>query len=339
MRQAFRSVRGVLEAQGLHTLQERLYIAPGATRGVLDLREEAFRGSAAAALPSPTVLVNRPCMDVPCAGLHYLALEPTPSVGVQELESTEASPGRLVTWQSGRAVFLPSDSRADSGGSLQSMFERCGERLRDQGMTLRDVARTWLYLRDLLDDYDELNQVRDRFFTEHGLGTPGQFECPPASTGIQGFHPDDRKSFMETLAVKIDGEQRAFRTIQPKLQCEAWDYGSTFSRGMVIDLADSSLTSLSGTASIGTDGKTMHVGQSRKQLEQTLKSFEDLLETCDKGPRIPGLWTLYFKNEETWVAWEEGVRSGRYEPIAAPAIYADVCRDNLLFEMELTFPT
>ena len=333
------SLRLELEQRGLEVLQERLYLAPGAADAVLGVRTEVLAGTNAGTLPSPTILVNQPCLDVPCAGLHYLAVKPSSNVKVQSLHQGESGPGRKMSWDKGTALFLPSDPASASGSSIKAMFRRVEERLAAEGMSLRDVARTWLYLRDLLDDYDELNRVRDEFFTNHGLGDSGRFDCPPASTGIQAFHRDGRASFMEALAVQSAHGDRPFQTVQPELQCEAWDYGSSFSRGMVIDLGGSSLTSLSGTASIGTDGTTMHLGHSHLQIQQTLKSFENLLTTCEKPTRPAGLWTLYFKNQETWKAWREGVQGGLFEPIDGPAIYADVCRDNLLFEMELTLAT
>jgi hypothetical protein len=337
--QALRELQRVLKSQGLQILQERLYIESGSTKEILAIRDQVFADFQEPNPSSPTVLVNRPCLDVPCAGFHYLAVSLEPGIEVETLSSNAGPAGRLLRWRNGKALFLPSDEARQTGSSLATMFERCVERLNEQGMGLRDVGRTWLYLRDLLNDYDELNKVRNDFFTRHGIGSVGNFVCPPASTGIQGFHPDGRASFMETLALKTSSEERPFRTIQPEIQCEAWDYGSVFSRGMLIDLADSSLTTLSGTASIGTSGKTLHVGNPQKQLVQAVRSIENLLSGCNKPRRPKGLWTLYFKDEETWSAWREATRLGHIEPIQGPAVYADVCRDDLLFELELTLPS
>jgi enamine deaminase RidA (YjgF/YER057c/UK114 family) len=201
------------------------------------------------------------------------------------------------------------------------------------------VARTWLYAEDLLGTYAELNGVRDRVFTEQGLGRPGSFDDPPASTGIQGFHADGRPCFMEVLAVQTVARGRAFSPIQSKMQCEAWDYGSSFSRGMRIDVAGSGLTTLSGTASIAPSGETAHVGDPEAQIQTTLANLESLLEACGKSSRAPGLWTLYFKNQSTWQAWRVAVQAGRLAPLRGPAVFADVCRDDLLFEAEVTLVT
>ena len=187
------------------------------------------------------------------------------------------------------------------------------------------MARTWLYVDDLLGTYGDLNEVRDRVFTEQGLGCPGGFDGPPASTGIQGFHADGCLCFMEVLAVQSAARDRAFSPVQPKMQCEAWDYGSSFSRGMRIDVAGSGLTTLSGTASIAPSGETAHVGDPEAQLQTTLANLESLLEACGKPPRVPGLWTLYFKNHSTWQAWCEAVEAGRLVPPSGPAVFADVC--------------
>ena len=50
-----------------------------------------------------------------------------------------------------------------------------------EGATWKDVVRTSCYLRDIERDYDAFNEVRTRFFREHGL------DPLPASTGIQAI--------------------------------------------------------------------------------------------------------------------------------------------------------
>ena len=338
LKQAYRSLRSTLLERNLTVLQERIYIAAHSLDDVLSVRREVFDQPGSPALPQPTILTNRPCLDVPCAGFQCIAARGGGDARVTPVGNHTGGPGQVLEWDGGRALFLAS-SDGPGSQSLDSMFTTCLGRLNSNGFALRDVARTWLYVADLLGTYDELNRVRDRVFTEAGLGTPGSFEVPPASTGIQGFHPDGRACFMESLAVQHTSGVRPFSPVQPELQCEAWDYGSSFSRGMQIDMANSGLTTLSGTASIGPGGATLHVGQGEPQIRRTVENLENLLEACGKAPRPRGLWTLYFKDDATWQAWQDATSSGRITPIEGPSVFADVCRDDLLFEAELTLPT
>ena len=58
---------------------------------------------------------------------------------------------------------------------------------------------------------------------------------------------------------------------------EAYDYGSAFSRGMRIDLNGLTILLISGTASIDDAGRTVHVGDLRKQLRRTFDNITKLL--------------------------------------------------------------
>ncbi|MEE2829890.1 MAG: hypothetical protein VX498_11935 [Myxococcota bacterium] len=332
---AWQELATTLAEEGYEVLLERIYVAPDSFEDVLALRQSALSARGLEHLSEPTILVNRPCLPVPCAAFQYLAWKPTEGGQVRSIPTSEGGPARLLESGGDRALFLGGDPREDLSG-LAPMFERTVAQLRAQGFSFRDVARTWLYVEDLLGTYDELNSVRNRVFSSEGLGEPGHFEQPPASTGIQGFHPEGRPCFMETLAVQSKAGGRPFKPIEPELQCEAWVYGSTFSRGMRVPMAGGELTTLSGTASIDASGATAHDGDSRAQILRTMSNIDNLLAACDKPPRPAGLWTIYFKTLETWEAWQELVNEGAVAPVTGAYVFADICRDDLLFEAEVT---
>ena len=48
------------------------------------------------------------------------------------------------------------------------MFEKMEALLKQADMEFTDIARTWIYLNDLLEWYDEFNVVRTQFFRERG---------------------------------------------------------------------------------------------------------------------------------------------------------------------------
>src|SRR3984885_2538774 len=58
---------------------------------------------------------------------------------------------------------------------------------------------------------------------------------------------------------------------------EAYDYGSSFSRGMRIDLNGLVILLISGTASIDEHGASIHVGDFRAQCRRTFQNITALL--------------------------------------------------------------
>jgi len=312
----------------------RIYTSPGSGGQALEAWERAAKDAGATGGNSPTLLVNRLCLETPVGGFQCIVMCASTGLSIEAVHP-DAGPGIAVRERDQRTVFLPA---AVGPGPLDhdSLFAKATERLGAEGFSFRDVARTWLYVRDLVDTYPELNEARDAAFVSAGMGVPGAFERPPSSTGIQGMHPQDHRAFMELVAIKRNDGSPSGRPIQPELQPQAWSYGPSFSRGMVVRLADVELVTLSGTASIAADGSTFAPGDPRAQIETTLANLGALLATVGLDLESRGIWTLYFKDEATWDVWKLGVQEGRYPNLPGPAIYADVCRDALLFEAEVT---
>ncbi len=336
---AFDRIAAELAKEQLLVLQERLYVEPYDVDEVLALRRAALQSHGLDADRPVTIVSNKSCIPAICAGIHILAVRPAAG---EKISTVEAGParGRLLVSGDVRALFV-SDVAASPGSvdPLHEMFEGAVAAVESQDMTLQDVARTWLYVEDLIPTYDHLNRVRDEVFTAHGIkGAERWLVEPPASTGIQAWHPDRARCFLDLIAVTRPGDARPFVGITPEMQCEAWAYGSSFSRGMTIDLGPRQIITISGTASIGGDGATLHVGDYRAQILETMNNIESLLKLAGGDP-AKGLWTLYFKDEDCWNEWQDLVLSGELRaPPQAAGVFGDVCRDDLLFEAEVTLP-
>ena len=81
-------------------------------------------------------------------------------------------------------------------------------------------------------DYDDLNRVRNAFFERVGL------RRIPASTGIQGgVYPCDRGGSMDLYAFRTERPVEIDQMHASTLN-EAWDYGSSFARGMRVTRED-----------------------------------------------------------------------------------------------------
>ena len=133
-------------------------------------------------------------------------------------------------------------------------------------------------------------------------------------------------------------EKRAITNL--RVLNEAYDYGSSFSRGLRIDLNGLVILLISGTASIDGEGNTVHVGDFRAQLRRTYDNITGLLEAEGATWKDIVRTTCYlrdierdyavFNDERTIFFKEQGL-----DPLpASTGIQAILCRPDLLIEIE-----
>lgn len=121
---------------------------------------------------------------------------------------------------------------------------------------------------------------------------------------------------------------------------EAYDYGSAFSRGMRIDLNGLTILLISGTASIDDQGKTVHVGDLRRQARRTFDNITGLLAAEGATWKDVVRTTCYLRDiERDYQAFNEErtafYREQRLNPLpASTGIQAILCRPDLLVEIE-----
>jgi enamine deaminase RidA (YjgF/YER057c/UK114 family) len=128
----------------------------------------------------------------------------------------------------------------------------------------------------------------------------------------------------------------------PHLLSEAYDYPrpSSFSRGMRIDLGGVVILLISGTASIGENGQSLHEGDFRAQLRRTYKNVTGLLEAEGASWKDIVRTTCYLRDiEKDYAAFNEErtsfFREQGLDPLpASTAIQATLCRPELLIEIE-----
>jgi enamine deaminase RidA (YjgF/YER057c/UK114 family) len=221
-----------------------------------------------------------------------------------------------------------SASRTDQA---QAVFEKMERLLQQADMNFTHTVRTWIYLRDLLDWYDEFNAVRTRFFQERGV-----FEkMVPASTGIGAFSPAGEAIETALIAIAPKNEQVQITSIPSPLQCPAIDYKSSFARAIEITHPNSRLLCISGTASIAPEGETLYVGDCEKQIDLTMKVIHEILKSrkMDWSNTVRAI--AYFKHAADIPLLENYAREHHIPSLPVAIVHAAVCRDDLLFEMEL----
>jgi len=229
------------------------------------------------------------------------------------------------------AGLLPPDIRAQRPEQAAAVFEQMESLLHTVGMGFGDVLRTWFYNDNILGWYKEFNGVRNRFFTEHKV-----FDgLLPASTGIGGRNLVGAALMAGVFAVKTDSpEVRAFEVPSP-MQSPAPSYGSSISRAVELELPDLRRMYVSGTASIDEHGKSVFLNDSLAQIRQTMEVVGAILRSreMDWGDVTRSL--IYFKRAKDAPLFRKFCDETGIPPFPAIIAENDVCRDELLFEIEV----
>lgn len=308
-------------------------------------RDKAFADEGLKPPVHHSYIEGRPCHGGTLAGVQVWSLDRRSVRGsvVASLDGTSAGSVKVETSHS-TIVFLSGVTGLDPGSpgsdasALLRMFERAERLLAAHGLGFRSVARTWLHVPNLLDRYETLNQVRSSFFRERGLldSHPGAFL--PASTAVEGRHPSGAPCVLDLLAFR---PAELLRPVGSACQGPALEYGSAFSRGMLVR-GDSAaaydgapLLLVSGTASIDAQGRSVHPGDRAGQITETYRAVDHLLRQAGYSFRDVAQAVRYHRDIDTWHSHEELVRGGLLPDIPALDVLSTICREDLLFEMEV----
>ncbi len=131
----------------------------------------------------------------------------------------------------------------------------------------------------------------------------------------------------------VDG--LTFRPIDRTVrQGSACSYGSRFSRGVTIEHEGGATTYVSGTASIDPDGHSLHLDDPTAQFAETLVCIGAVL--AESGMKLEDICeaTLFCKDERTLDACNQLRELLGIAAFPTVEVLADVCRSDLLVEME-----
>ena len=136
-------------------------------------------------------------------------------------------------------------------------------------------------------------------------------------------------------AVKPKNEKVIIRKVDSPLQCEAINYKSAFSRAVEIQSGDVRKLFISGTASIDSNGKSMNAGDINKQIALTMKIVRAILKSRNMDWHNVTRVILYFKNKDMFSAFNQYCEVNNLPKFPFTIAYVTVCREELLFEIEL----
>ena len=336
----------IVRSNRIQVIQEKVHGDADCYEAFLDTRFEALAGGPWFSNQPFTFVEGRPLDGQTIVSLQLWGISPKNEASGVSLDSENDQIQALV-WdnQDFELVYCPQvhgyydceeANKPVVTVQCQTMFERCSQALRRFGLDFTHVARTWIYARRLLDWYGEFNRIRTSHFHETGLYNTETEPVFPASTGIQGRFGDE-ECFLDLLALKIKNpENVAIRPITTtSRQKQAFGYGSAFSRGMVIDHEGYRTVYVSGTASINEKGESTYIGNAEIQTIDTLMNIGALLE--DQGGSLSDVKSgvVYCKTAETYEAYKRSLRLLRIPEMPLVCVEADVCRHELLIEIEL----
>lgn len=222
---------------------------------------------------------------------------------------------------------------SDSFNQTNDIFSSYDSFLKENKMTLLGNAiRTWIYIRDIDNNYDGMVKARKNYFERSGLTRDTRYI---ASTGIEA-RLKETNTLISMDAISISGlnpnqivtmEAREF--LNP-----THEYGVTFERGTKIEFGDRAHLYISGTASINKKGEVVSFGDVRAQTKRTLENISALLKPHGAKLKDMACLIVYARNitqtEKIMnVLKEEGL-------LSIPLIFAEgsVCRPAWLVEIE-----
>ena len=328
----FSGITDVLESRNAWIFQERVFASEQALSQIKSIRAEIYGRFDDGVSPTWLVATSASTGQIAGVQIHAVANCQKPRI----IGKTEQSCGRILRHAGTELLSLSGIHNPNADGAAnqaQSMLEQSSKLLAEAGTDFGAVGRTWMWLNNILEWYDDFNEVRNKFFSEHHLLNNNDAPKMPASTGI-GIGPDNGTFCTMDLIAALGIEKPVEYFDISGNQNSAFDYGSAFSRAASIESFAGTTVFVSGTASIGTDGKTTNIGDAAGQIQATIDNVRAVFKQNNCGDnevvqaimysKTPEIEKLFF---ERWAA-----------DISWPYMTAvtDICRSDLLFEIEAT---
>jgi enamine deaminase RidA (YjgF/YER057c/UK114 family) len=346
--QIYDRIAQLLSVSSYQIVQERCFGDIEFQMQLTEIRARTFQKYAIETHTPITYIEGMSCSGAHFAGMQMRAIHSTPEIQIRTILDQGIPKGRA--WNLNGATFYMLQSvnggntsnQASRTSQSETMFHQAERLLRTEGASYQDVVRTWIYLSGILDWYTDFNVIRNRCYSDYGfLGSTKVQEEKiflPASTGIEGKNPSGFPATMDVFAIhRSDQSATIVRAISGTKQRSPFRYGSAFSRAMIIEDSSSKLILVSGTASIDEQGKSVHAGDSAAQIHQSLNVVAALAE--GEGATLQDLCevTVFIKRKEDFPVFQKVIEQVGIPNIPSVNVVADVCREELLFELDAVF--
>lgn len=282
-------------------------------------------------LPLACILA-RPCRQGIVAGIH---LQAASGIAIRSVTADGNPVGTITEDEQMKCLYQsdirPEDTTISKMEQARRTFLKVAELLDSENMSFSNVVRTWLYLDDILSWYPDFNRVRSEFFeTNHVFDS-----LVPASTGISGKNPAGSAIVAGVYAITSKDQSVKIKGIPSPLQCPALQYGSSFSRAIELTTPDFRQLIISGTASIDIGGDSMHRGDVSLQIDQTMKVIQTILRSRNMNWDNISRSIVYLRNTSDYIHFDSYTSEKGIPHFPSFVVQADICRDELLFEIEV----
>jgi enamine deaminase RidA (YjgF/YER057c/UK114 family) len=343
----YQKIVDFLNQGNLQIVYERLFGDLQIQDKVLQARVENFKELIYVNELPVTYIEGKPCWGDGFAGLHIRAIKSNEARdNVWTIYDGNIPCGRGWKRNNLKYIILQNihgniDKNCSREEQTSQMFEYAEKLLRTQGAAYQNVIRTWIFISNILEWYDEFNRVRNRLYRKFNLIPDAYSENDintiylPASTGIQGENNFGAAAIMDLYAIipENNSNVKIASTTGVKQQ-SAFHYGSAFSRAISICEADNMQILVSGTAAIDDIGKSVHYDNTKAQIHFTLDVVNGLIQ--NKGAKFEDIFdaTIYLKRPEDITIYQEIKNKYGINNIPSICVLADVCRKELLFELD-----
>jgi chorismate lyase/3-hydroxybenzoate synthase len=276
-------------------------------------------------------------------------------IATRASESTSSVAAQSLEWH-----FSAKNFNGVSDAQLFSSFTRqfydCLVASNEQGHSIEDLLRTWIYIGNITHGhhdetrYQVVNAARRDVFRKLKLNSGEVRSRFPASTGIGTQGTSINLGFL-SCRLRAKSDYRVV-SLENRRQASAFNYpkeeslvAPLFSRAVAILGTAEAMVFVSGTASI-IGAKSVHVADIEQQTIQTLENIsillcERLLSDYDCYPARTGLecvvcYTVYVKRRDDFAVVRAICESLLPDRAVATYVEADVCRNDLLVEIEAT---
>jgi enamine deaminase RidA (YjgF/YER057c/UK114 family) len=268
----------------------------------------------------------------PLGGIQVHAVS---GADVERITLADRPVGSIFQDDSARYCYLgdlsSGNQDADRTEQAEQTFDMMEAAIKLGGMDFSNIVRTWLYLDELLQWYGPFNEVRDGFFRRRGV-----FDAlVPASTGISGANPRGAAVIAAAMGVEALNDSVQTAPLPSPLQCPALKYGSSFSRAIELSQAHCKRVIVSGTASIEPGGDTMYLDDAPRQIDLTMRVVLAILESRGASWSDVTRAIAYFQSERYHQDYVNYCNDNGIPDMPAIITENDICRDDLLFEIEV----
>lgn len=224
-------------------------------------------------------------------------------------------------------------SNKDSAMQTLKIFSDLSSTLHCYNMNIRNnTVRTWIYVRDVDNNYAGMVDARRELFTTLGLTSETRYI---ASTGIEGcpVEPHCLVS-MDALSIGNIKEEQIVRMEALENLSSTIVYGVTFERGLRIRFGDRSHLHISGTASIDAKGNIMYESDICRQTERTIENVKALLAPHGATLNDMQYLIIYLRNAKHFPLIKDLLSQLIPENVPIMPVEGPVCRPGWLIEME-----